>query len=66
MEYGKPLKMIYTMVTDPCLSQEVLSLVETMITYYKSHPRVVPFRDQVILSMFFFSILNAVLNVLHV
>ncbi len=47
LEYGKPLKMIYTMVTDPCLSQEVLSSIEAMIAFYKTHPRVVIFRDQV-------------------
>ena len=53
MEYGKPLKMIYTMVTDPCLSQNVLSLVDTMISYYKTHPRVVMFKEQVLRSRAF-------------
>lgn len=50
-EYGKPLKMVYSMVTDPCLSQEVLTTAETLIDFYKTHPRVVSFRDQVLLQI---------------
>ena len=46
-EYGKPLKMVYTMVIDPCLSQEVLTTIENLVEFYKTHPRVVVFKDQV-------------------
>jgi hypothetical protein len=35
------------MVTDPCLSMEVVTTIEAMVEFYKLHPRVVVFRDQV-------------------
>ena len=34
-EYGKPLKMSHAIVTDPCLSTEVLQQVEECIMFYK-------------------------------
>jgi hypothetical protein len=34
-EYGKPLKMAHAIVTDPCLSAEVLQQIEQCIMFYK-------------------------------
>ena len=34
-EYGKPLKMAHAIVTDPCLSAEVLQQIEQSILFYK-------------------------------
>ena len=34
-EYGKPLKMAHAIVTDPCLSVEVLQQIEQCIMFYK-------------------------------
>jgi hypothetical protein len=33
-EYGKPMKMTYTKVTDPCLSQELLDQIVATIKHY--------------------------------
>lgn len=45
-EYGRPLKMNYTVVTDPCLSQETLNHITAVIQYYLSHPDRVDFVQQ--------------------
>ena len=37
-EYGKPLKMAHAIVTDPCLSAEVLQQIEECIMFYKGNP----------------------------
>ena len=36
-EYGKPLKMSHAIVTDPCLSAEVLQQIEQSIMFYKGN-----------------------------
>jgi proteasome lid subunit RPN8/RPN11 len=46
VEYGRPLKMTYSLVTDPCLSQETLNLLTTVLLYYKTHQNRVVFADQ--------------------
>ena len=46
VEYGKPMKMEYSVVTDPCLSQEALNQITLVIQYYQSHPRRVKFVEQ--------------------
>ena len=46
MEYGRPLKMNYTVVTDPCLSQETLNHITAVIQYYLTHPQRVNFINQ--------------------
>lgn len=35
LEYGKPLKMTYSMVRDPCLSQEALEQIDQAIAFAK-------------------------------
>ncbi len=45
-EYGKPMKMGYSLVTDPCLSQETLNLITQLVQFYKTHPRRVRFTQQ--------------------
>lgn len=45
-EYGRPVKMNYTVVTDPCLSQETLNHITAVIQYYLSHPDHVNFVNQ--------------------
>jgi hypothetical protein len=44
-EYGKPLKMSHAIVTDPCLSTEVLQQVEECIMFYKDQKKQVKFKD---------------------
>ena len=34
-EYGKPMKMQYSVVQDPCLSQDVLDQVDSIISFYQ-------------------------------
>lgn len=46
VEYGRPLKMNYTVVTDPCLSQETLNNITAVIQYYLTHPQRVNFINQ--------------------
>ena len=46
VEYGRPLKMNYTTVTDPCLSQETLNNITAVIQYYLTHPQRVNFTNQ--------------------
>merc|ERR1712173_256045 len=46
VEYGRPMKMEYSVVTDPCLSQEALNQITLVIQYYQSHPRRVKFVEQ--------------------
>lgn len=43
VEYGRPMKMEYSVVTDPCLSQEALNQITLVIQYYQSHPHRVDF-----------------------
>ena len=43
VEYGKPMKMNYSVVTDPCLSQETLNHITAVIQYYNTHPDKVNF-----------------------
>ena len=45
VEYGKPMKMNYSVVTDPCLSQETLNHITAVIQYYNTHPDKVNFTD---------------------
>lgn len=45
-EYGKPLQMAYTALTDPCLSQETLDVLTRTVQAYQEHPRRVQFTDQ--------------------
>ena len=35
-DYGRPMKMTYTKVADPCLAQELLEQVETTIRHYNA------------------------------
>jgi len=46
IEYGRPLKMNYNVVTDPCLSQETLNHITAVIQYYLTHPDRVNFINQ--------------------
>ena len=46
VEYGRPLKMNYTVVTDPCLSQETLNHITAVVQYYLTHPSRVDFIQQ--------------------
>ncbi len=34
-EYGKPMKMQHTMVQDPCLAQDILEQVDSVLEFYK-------------------------------
>ena len=43
VEYGRPVKMTYSVITDPCLSQETLNHITAVIQYYLSHPKRVNF-----------------------
>ena len=46
VEYGRPMQMEYSVVTDPCLSQEVLNQITLVIQHYKDHAHRIDFTGQ--------------------
>ena len=44
-DYGMPMRMSYSAITDPCLSQEVLQQIDKVIDFYREKPSAVPFLE---------------------
>ena len=45
-DYGKPMRMSYSALTDPCLSEEVLQQIDKTTAFYKKKPHAVPFLEK--------------------
>jgi len=45
-EFGKPMRMSYSAITDPCLSEEVIQQVDKTITFFRKQPRQIPFNEK--------------------
>eukprot|EP00092_Neocalanus_flemingeri_P039916 GFUD01043477.1.p1 GENE.GFUD01043477.1~~GFUD01043477.1.p1 ORF type:complete len:638 (-),score=151.19 GFUD01043477.1:153-2066(-) len=45
-EFGKPMRMSYSAITDPCLSEEVIQQIDKTIAFFKKQPRKIPFNEK--------------------
>jgi len=45
-EYGKPMRMSYSAITDPCLSEHVIGQIDNIIRFYKEQPDFIQFQKK--------------------
>merc|ERR1712130_362568 len=45
-EFGKPMRMSYSAITDPCLSEEVIQQIDKLIAFFQKQPKKIPFNEK--------------------
>jgi len=45
-EFGKPMRMSYSAITDPCLSEEVIQQVDKIIAFFQKQSKKIPFNEK--------------------
>jgi len=45
-EYGKPMRMSYSAITDPCLSEHVIGQIDNIVAFYRVQPDFIQFHKK--------------------
>lgn len=45
-EFGKPMRMSYSAITDPCLSEEVIQQIDKTIAFFQKQSKKIPFNEK--------------------